>query len=279
MPFMKSFAAFFISLYLSATLLGSSTQCTGIYPNDEAPDILNTKLLPKTKELCYSAFAIVHSGLSRTPLWSAEHLTRDSLRKKTKRNNDFYEEDLLESDERARLSDYTRSGYDRGHMAPSADMPTKLAQHECFTLANMVPQNSDNNRGIWAAIESSTRTLAKEKGELYVITGPLFTGSTPQRLKNRVLIPTKLYKAIYNPATQKGAAYIVDNSSGDHYETISIMELEQISGIRFFPSMKLTDKQTVMKLPNPFNTAGATYHNKSTMDLPHFLQSLFKNLL
>lgn len=279
MPFMKPFATLFISLLFSATILGSSTQCIGIYTNDEAPDILNKKLLPKTKELCYSAFAIVHSGLSRTPLWSAEHLTRDSLRKKTKRSNDFYEEYLLESDERAQLRDYARSGYDRGHMAPSADMPTKLAQHECFTLANMVPQNRDNNRGIWAAIESSTRTLTKEKGELYVITGPLFTGSTPQRLKSRVLIPTKLYKAIYNPATQKGAAYIVDNTSDNNYETISIMELEQISGIRFFPSMKPTDKQTAMKLPNPFNTAGTSYPHKSTMDLPRFLQSLFKNLL
>lgn len=279
MPFMKPFVTFFISLLLSTTLLGSSTQCAGIYTNDEAPDILNTKLLPKTKELCYSTFAIMHSGISRTPLWSAEHLTRDSLRKKTKRSNDYYEEELLESDERAQLSDYAHSGYDRGHMAPSADMPTKLAQHECFTLANMVPQNSDNNRGIWAAIESSTRTLAKEKGELYVITGPLFTGSTPQRLKNRVLIPTKIYKAIYNPATQKGAAYIVDNISGDHYETLSIMELEQISGIRFFPPMKPTDKQVAMKLPNPFDTAGAMYPRKNTLDLPHFLQSLFKNLL
>lgn len=276
---MKSFITLFFSLYLSAPLLGSSTQCIGIYNNDEAPDILNTKLQPKTKELCYSAFALMHSGISRTPLWSAEHLTRESLRKKTKRSNDFYEEELLESDERARLSDYSHSGYDRGHMAPSADMPTKLAQHECFTLANMVPQNSDNNRGIWAAIESSTRTLAKEKRELYVITGPLFIGTSLERLKNRVLIPTKIYKAIYDPATKKGAAYIIDNRSGDDYDVISIMELEQISGIRFFPQMKSTDKQTAMKLPNPFNTAGTTYHDKKTLDLPHFLQTLFKHLL
>lgn len=276
---MKSFIPFFISLLLSTALFASPTQCIGIYDNDEAPDILNVKLLPKTKELCYSAFALMHSGSSRTPLWSAEHLTRETLRKKTKRSNDFYEEELLDSDERARLSDYSHSGYDRGHMAPSADMPTKLAQHECFTLANMVPQNSDSNRGIWAAIESSTRTLAKEKGELYVITGPLFIGNSLGRLKNRVLIPTKIYKAIYDPSTKKGAAYIVDNISDDDYNVVSIMELEQISGIRFFPQMKSSDKQTAIKLPNPFNTAGATYSHKNTMNLPHFLQTLFKNIL
>lgn len=279
MPFMKPLATFFISLCLSCTLLGSSTQCTGLYSNDEAPDILNAKLLPKTKELCYSSFALMHSGIYRTPLWAAEHLTRDSLRKKTKRSNDFYEEELLEDDERARLSDYSHSGYDRGHMAPSADMPTKLAQHECFTLANMIPQDRDNNRGVWASIESSTRTLAKEKGELYVITGPLYTQSVPQRLKGRVSIPNKIYKAIYDPSTQKGAAYIVNNASGNEYEVLSIMQLEQLSGIRFFPSMKPTDKQTAMKLPNPFNTAGAPYPHNNTMDLPRLLQTLFKNLL
>jgi endonuclease G len=279
MPFMKLLMTLFGTLILSSMLQGSPTQCIGMYTNDEAPDILDTKLLPKTQELCYSAFALMHSGISRTPLWSAEHLTRDSLRKKTKRSNDFYEEEQIESNERARLSDYSHSGYDRGHMAPSADMPTKLAQHECFTLANMVPQNSDNNRGIWAAIENSTRTLAKEKGELYVITGPLFTDSIPKRLKNRVLIPNKIYKAIYDPSTQKGAAYLVDNTSGNQYETISIMELEKLSGIRFFPSMKPIDKQNAMRLPNPFNTTGATYHDNKTIDLPYLLRALFKNLM
>lgn len=276
---MKSFVAIFFSLLLSATLFASPTQCIGIYEHDEAPDMLNSKLQSKTKELCYSAFAIMHSGVSRTPLWSAEHLTRESLKKKSKRSNDFYEEEMLDNDERSRLSDYSHSGYDRGHMAPSADMPTKLAQHECFTLANMVPQNQQSNRGVWAAIENTTRALAKEKGELYVITGPLFTGSSPQRLKNRVMIPTKIYKAIYDPSTKKGAAYLVDNTSSDHYETISITQLEQLSDIRFFPSMTSADKQTAMKLPNPFNTSGATYHDTKTLDLPHLLQTLFKHLI
>lgn len=276
---MKQLSSFFISLIFSTSLFASSTQCMGTYYNNEAPDIINGKLLPKTQELCYNSFAVIHSGIFHTPLWSAEHLTRKALQKKIKRNGKFHEEELLNSDDRSLLTDYSHSGYDRGHMAPSGDMPTKSAQNESFTLANMIPQNSDNNCGIWAAIENSTRTLAKEKGELYVITGPLFTASSPQRLKNRVFIPTRIYKAIYDPTTQKGAAYIVNNTSGDNYDTISIMELEQISGIQFFPPMKSTDKETAMKLPNPFNTAGATYTNKSTMDLSHFLKSLFKNLL
>lgn len=271
---MQRFTAFFSTLLLSTSLLASTTQCTGIYYNNESPEILNAKLTPKTKELCYSAFALMHSGVSRTPLWSAQHLTRESLRKKTKRSNDFHEEEQLESDERSLLRDYAHSGYDRGHMAPSADMPDKLAQHECFTLANMVPQNSDNNRGIWAAIESSTRDLTKKTGELYVITGPLFTGTSVERIKGRVLIPTKLYKAIYDPATHKGAAYLVNNASGEDYEVISIMELEKMAGIRFFPQMESSSKQTAMKLPDPEMRYGRSHTSKSDMDILRLLKKI-----
>ena len=77
---------------------------------------------------------------------------------------------------RAELKDYAKSGYDRGHMTPSADMPTPSSQEESFSLANMVPQDHYNNTGIWSNIESATRYLAKKKGSLYIITGSSLKG-------------------------------------------------------------------------------------------------------
>ncbi len=273
---MNPFKLLITSTILSAALLAAPTGCNGIYYANEAPDILNTKLNTKIQELCYSSFAVIHSGVSRTPLWSAEHLTKEGLRHKIKRTNDFHAEEELNINERSELTDYSLSGYDRGHMAPSADMPNKTAQHECFTLANMVPQNSDNNRGIWAAIEESTRRLTKVKGELYVITGPLFLGSSIQRIKGRVLIPTKIYKAIYDPFSGKGAAYLVNNAPGRNYDVISIGELEQISGIRFFPQMRVSSKQTAMDLPDP-ETKNSKSHNPFTdKDIIRLLEKLFK---
>lgn len=272
---MQHFTAFFSSLLLSSSLLASATQCMGIYYNNEAPNIINEKLLPKTQELCYSSFAVMHSGILHTPVYSAEHLTRKELQKKIKRNSDFHEEELLNSDERSHLADYTHSGYDRGHMAPSADMPTKLAQYESFTLANIVPQNSENNRGIWAAIENSTRALAKDRGELYVITGPLFVGHSLRRLKGRVQIPTKIYKAIYDPAKQLGAAYIIDNISGEDYEVISIMELEQMAGLQFFPKMTSSAKKQILTLPDPEIKYGQSYTAPSSMNILRLLKKLF----
>lgn len=250
---------------ISIKLMAAPTSCGNNYFADEAPDILNAKLAPKTKELCYSEFAVMHSGISRTPLWSAEHLTRIQLRSKSDRTDDFRPENRLPAADRAELDDYARSGYDRGHLAPSADMPNELAQHESFSLANMIPQVPENNRGIWSSIEGATRHLANQKSEIYVITGPLFSGSSVKRIGGRVLVPSHIYKAIYDPSTGQGAAYLTSNAPGDDYRVISIAELEKVSGIRHFPKMSASAKQTPMALPEPRPRGG---ENRGTAPAP-----------
>lgn len=275
---MKSLFYLFGSMVVSVSLLASATQCSGIYLNDHAPDIINPKLVPQSKELCYSSFAVMHSGISRTALWSAEHLTREGLRHKNKRTNDFHPESRLNPDERAELNDYARSGYDRGHMAPAADMPTLQAERECFSLANMVPQNSDNNRGIWSAIEGATRHLANMKGEIYVITGPLFLGSSLPRIGGRVLVPSKLYKAIYDPSSGQGAAYITDNAPGTDYRIVTIADLEQMSGIDLFPMMDPSMKQKAMPLPDPELRQNHYSNHDDNNGMIHFIERLLRRM-
>lgn len=275
---MKLVSFFITSTLITLTLVAAPTQCLNLYPDNEAPDILNSKLQPKAKELCYSAFAIMHSGISRTPLWSGEHLTKEGLRHKSKRSNDFHPEEQLDNDERAELIDYARSGYDRGHMAPAADMSNKASQHECFTLANMIPQNSKNNRGIWSSIEGATRHLTNQKGELYVITGPIFSGTNVKRIGGRVLVPTQLYKAIFDPSTGEGAAYLVNNTPTNDYQVISIAQLEQLSGIRIFPHMRPTAKENAMDLPDPQELHGNAYNNLSNKDIIYLIEKLFKRM-
>lgn len=275
---MKLFVSIIAPLLLSSSLFSAPTQCEGLYYRNEAPDILNTKLMPKTKELCFSSFALMHSGISRTSLWSAEHLTKEGLRHKSKRSNDFHPEEQLSSDERAELADYARSGYDRGHLAPAADMGNKQAQHECFTLANMVPQNPENNRGIWSAIEGATRHLTKQKGELYVITGVIFSGSQVKRIGGRVLVPTKLYKALYDPSSGQGGAYLVTNTPSNDYEVVSIAELEKMSGVQLFPSMAISAKENTMDLPDPQGYHGNSYNNTTNKDIIYLIEKLLKRI-
>lgn len=124
----------------SIILYAAPTACPQFYLDGEAPNIVNEKLAAKTKELCFEAFGVMHNGISKTPLWSAEYLTASAIDADVPRKDKFHEETLLPQGERAELKDYAKSGYDRGHMSPSADMPTESAQSESFSLANMVPQ-------------------------------------------------------------------------------------------------------------------------------------------
>jgi endonuclease G len=102
---MKPLKFLLISISLTTLLFSSTTQSNNIYYGNEAPDIINSKLTPKTKELCYSTFAVLHSGISRTPLYVGEHLTRAGLSSHSERTNDFHSEERLPSDERAELND------------------------------------------------------------------------------------------------------------------------------------------------------------------------------
>jgi endonuclease G len=276
---MKALITLLTSLMFSIALSGAPTQCDGFYYTDEAPDILNVKLSQKTKELCYTSFAVMHSGISRTPLWAAEHLTREGLRHKSKRSNDFHPEHTLPTDERAELADYSHSGYDRGHMAPAADMGGKKAQYESFTLANMIPQDSNNNRGIWSAIEGITRKFTNQKGELYIITGPVFNSTQVKRIGGKVLVPSKLYKAIYDPSTGQGAAYLVANAPSNDYQVVSLSELEQLTGIRFFPKMSLSSKQKAMELPVPQQQHGGSYNNLTNKEMINIIGKILDLLL
>lgn len=248
MPFFKLLFLFFSLVF---ALHAAPTSCENIYFANAAPTILSAKLRPKTTEICYKQFALMHSGLTKTPLWSAEHLQRSQLMKKAKRTDDFHPDSHLQEDQRAQLKDYLHSGYDRGHMAPSGDFDTATSNAECFTLANMVPQNHVNNSGIWADIESATRYLAKKQGEIYVISGPLFLHKFPRTIGKKVAVPSHLFKAIYIPANKQAGVYLTQNTPEYAYKIISIAELEKLSGISFFPQMSQAAKGYAARLPKP----------------------------
>jgi len=145
----------------------ASTQCPSHFAGGVAPSVTNPKLKPRTQEVCFQAYAVLHSGISRTPLYSAEHLTRANVEsaKTLSRKDSFHPEASLPPKDRAELSDYARSGYDRGHMAPNGNMANRSAQAQSFSLANMVPQVHASNAGIWAGIEGQQGNWPLMKGK------------------------------------------------------------------------------------------------------------------
>ncbi|ALK99611.1 endonuclease [Massilia sp. WF1] len=225
--------------------------CADHYLDGRAPEIQNPKLAPATRELCFSVFSVMHSGLTRTPLWSAEHLEAQEVAdaQQLTRENSFHAEQRLPADQRAELADYARSGFDRGHMAPNGDMPDRESQRDSFSLANIVPQDGENNRHLWAGIEGVVRKMAKKEGDLYVVTGPAFLGSNLRKVGN-VLVPTHLYKLVYSPRQKAGAAWFVENTADAKANVIPIPELERIIGINLLPALSEEEKGRMLKLPN-----------------------------
>jgi endonuclease G len=225
--------------------------CNDHFVAGQAPRLTNAKLQRDTEQLCFNVFSVLHSGITRTPLWSAEHLESQNIQaaQALSRENSFHAETRLPADERAELNDYARSGYDRGHMAPNGDMPDRDSQRDSFSLANIVPQDGENNRNLWAGIEGEVRKMAKREGDLYVVTGPAFLGADLRKIGN-VLVPTHLYKLVYSPRQRAGAAWFVENKADAKATVIPVPELERIIGINLLPALSDADKARVLALPD-----------------------------
>ncbi|MFT5096311.1 MAG: endonuclease G [Psychrobacter okhotskensis] len=227
------------------------TQCSQSFYGGIYPEFTNTKLSNNTQALCMDGFATMYSGVSRTPLWSAEHLTRKRLNqaKEIDREDSFHEESRLPKSARASLSDYSGSGYDRGHIAPNANMATRSQQYDSFSLANIAPQSPRNNRYIWRNIESATRYLTQQYGEVYTVTGVAFTNKKTKQLADRVLVPSHFFKAVYIPATNQAGVYYAPNDESERIEIISIDQLTAKTGIDVLPVLDSQTKAEAFDLP------------------------------
>jgi DNA/RNA endonuclease G, NUC1 len=247
-------AALFLLLLSATAASAADTGCPQFFTEGVPPIIEREQMRLHTAELCYTDFSVMHSGVTAGPFWSAQRLTADGIRdaKKIPRVDQFFAEPRLPSEHRAELGHYKGSGYDRGHMAPSADMTTERAQAESFTLANMVPQDPDLNRKLWADIESTTRGLALAYGEVFVVTGPAFSGERLKKIGGRVYVPTATFKAVFVPSQNAAAAWWADNrGKGRDFEVISISELERRTFIDVFPSVSDDVKKVAANLPKP----------------------------
>jgi len=231
----------------------ASDPCATFFASGQPPILINPKLDQDTYLLCNQGFAELASGITRGPIWSAEHVTAASLAsaRLISRQGSFHVEDSLPDTAQAQLSDYRHSGFDRGHMTPSGDMPDEASQQETFSLANMVPQTAELNRGIWERIEGAVRDLAERDGELYVVTGPAYQGGDLQSLQGRVLVPTSAWKAVYDPGMGAAGAYVCKNTEGPTCVLLPVADIARVVGVDPFPALSESVKEVVMQLPLP----------------------------
>jgi endonuclease G len=141
-------------------------------------------------------YVVSYNSGRKVPNWVSWELNTSYLGA-TPRQDDFRPDDTLPATlPQAQLADYVGSGYDRGHMCPSADRTlTVAANSQTFYLTNMVPQAANNNQGPWNELENECRNLVRAGKELFIISGGVFSASSNQ-VGSSVVVPDETFKVI-----------------------------------------------------------------------------------
>jgi endonuclease G len=202
--------------------------------------------------ICHIGYCLSYDEKFKLAKWVAYELTLVETEGEIGRNDKFKPDPVITHNSAA-LEDYKKSGYDRGHLAPAADMKWSVeAMEESFYLSNMCPQDKSFNRGIWKKLEEQVREYAKHNKQIKVVTGPILQEGLPVLGPNRISIPRFFYKALldYSQPSVKAIAFLMKNEHSElplsHF-VISIDSLEKISGIDFFPLLPDADENKLEK--------------------------------
>ena len=202
----------------------------------------NSLEIPKTGNIVvkHKGYTLSYNDKYEQADWVAYTLTVDELNTKaTGRTEDFREDPMVSS---AHLEDYKNSGYDRGHLCPSADRTSSVELNsETFYLSNMSPQIHRFNAGLWLKAEDAVRDAARMFGKIYIVTGPIFTddmdtiGSCCS-----IAVPKSFYKVIL-AIDDNNNVYTLGLICPQEYEkgnlplyATTVDKVEEITGIDFF---------------------------------------------
>jgi endonuclease G len=205
-------------------------------------------ILPTETVTQHSAYSLVYNHKHMQAKWVAYNLTYGNTIGGAERSSKFSIDPSI-SPRTAVTSDYTKTGYDRGHLAPAGDMKfSAQAMSESFYMSNVSPQLPGFNRGIWKKLEEQFRSWAPSSHPVFVVTGPVLTdpiGSPYIGQTCRISVPQRFYKIMLDTASpMRAIAFVMPNNSSTQPLSsfaMSIDEAERITGIDFFP--KLNDIQ------------------------------------
>lgn len=210
----------------------------------------------------YKGFAVSYNKNLRLPNWVAYELTASEVEGDLPRKDKF-RPDPAAAGPQANKEDYKNSGWDRGHMAPAADMKwSMVAMEESCYFTNICPQNPQLNGGDWKELEEQCRKWAQKYGSIYIACGPIVTKNEHGKIgANKVVVPDKFYKVVLAKVNgvYQGVGFIFHNSplrkskiSGKppvdrplKSYAVTIDEVEAATGIDFFPALDAATQNRV----------------------------------
>lgn len=241
-----------ISLYNDGTW---SYADSASHTNVEAPALSNLeipKTNPKDNIITHTAYSLLFSDRHKQASWVAYELTREETNSIVDRTDRFMTDPEVKTGT-ATDNDYAGSGFDRGHLAPAADMGwSSTSMAESFYYSNMSPQTPGFNRGIWKKLEELVRTWAIENEALYIVTGPVLTNGLQSIGPNKVSVPAYFYKVIldYTAPGINGIGFIIPNTGSAlplQNFAVTIDSVEKFTGIDFYPALPDKQEQLIEK--------------------------------
>ena len=201
--------------------------------------------------LCRDGYVVGYNYQTKQASWVAFKLTKAKVANKLKRKDKFKEDVDVPFVYRATLSDYKKSGYDRGHLASYASMDfSKKSADESFYMSNMSPQKAGLNRQGWERLETNERIWANMYDSIYVYTGPIYKKQKIHKTigDNKVAVPDYYFKIIYAPSKNQAIAFVMPNAQVNktkiaNYRT-SIKDIENRTGLHFLSN--ISDRDTVV---------------------------------
>jgi endonuclease G len=173
----------------------------------------------------------------------AYELTKEEAEGVTPRGNNFIHDPEVGYGMSATTEDYKNSGWDRGHMAPAADMKwSEQAMKESFYFSNICPQNKNLNSGIWKDLEEQVRGLAIEKGHIYVVSGSIILNQPKTIGFNKIAVPDAFFKVLLQNenGNWSAIAFMFANENGRNplfTYAMSVEDMQTITDIDFFPAL------------------------------------------
>lgn len=194
------------------------------------------------QRIAHIGYQVSYNSDWHLPNWVAYQLTAEEVAGEEARSNKFLPDPLVDGDP-VLTSDYTHSGFDRGHMAPAADMKwSPQAMRESFYMTNICPQNHSNNAGDWKDLEELVRDLATIYGNIYLACGPVVsdTSNTIGTIR-RIVVPESFYKVLLRQkadGTWTSIGFVMPNAAGNRplmTYMLPVDSVENMVGVDFFP--------------------------------------------
>ena len=197
-------------------------------------------LAPRQEQIIrHSGYTVSYNKDLKIPNWVSYELTREETKGKEKRGNRFITDPLV-TGPIATNADYTRSGYDKGHMAPAADMKwSPEAMKESFYFSNMCPQHPQLNRRGWKNLEDKIRNWAIADSAIIIICGPIIEKQPKTIGKNKVVVPQQFFKVVLSPFVKpiRAIGFLFNNEqAGEPLSSyvVTVDSIESLTNMDFF---------------------------------------------